>query len=150
MSPGPSESNARGDLWLSAFFLAFFAGMAVVALSYPGASRTLPVIVGAAGAALSGIEIVRTARRLGGAPARSQSASRGQLVMFGWLAGGVGIVAALGVLSGAALFVGAFLHFKERERWSTAVLAALTLAAVLHLTLERALGLQLFEGVLLS
>jgi hypothetical protein len=70
--------------------------------------------------------------------------------MFGWLAAAIGSVTAVGLLAGSALFVGAFLHFKEGERLPSALAAALTLAAVLHLALERGFGLRLFEGVFLS
>jgi hypothetical protein len=151
MSPDPSGSNARGSVWLASFFLALFASMTAVAATYPRGAATLPVLVGGIGAILSAWELLRTARALRAvADVVDREARPGTLAMFVWLAGAVGGVVLFGVLPGAAVFVAAFLHIREGERPGSAVLAGLTLAAVLHLALERGFGLQLFEGVLFS
>jgi hypothetical protein len=151
MSPDPSGSNARGDVWLASFFLALFAGMTVVASAYPWGAATLPVLVGGLGFTLSAWELLRARRRLRETTSVEERPARpGQLVMFAWLAGAVASVVLLGILIGAAAFIGAFLYFREGDGVRPAALAGLTLSAVLHLALERGLGLRLFAGVLFS
>jgi hypothetical protein len=134
-------------VWLSAFFLAVFAGMSLVASSYDGGSRTLPLLTGATGAVLSGMELRRSMRRARTSPASRPVLAGSLLPMLGWLGAGVAAVAGLGILLGAVVFVAAFLSMREGESTSTALVAGLVLAAVLHLALERGLGLRLYGGL---
>ena len=149
MSSDQLHSSARADAWLAAFFFAMFGGMAIVAFSYPFASRTLPVLVGALGATLSVCELIRAVRAAGRADAGGASAVLGRhLAMGGWLAVAAVAVSLAVILAGSAAFVAAFLTIRQGERVTSAVVVALTLPAVMHLALERALGLRLFEGLL--
>ena len=68
--------------------------------------------------------------------------------MFAWLVGAAAAVAVLGILAGGAIFVIAFLRGRLGESWSSAVPAGLALSAVLHLMLERGLGVYLFGGLI--
>lgn len=149
MSSDPSVSPARGDAWLSAILFAGFLGMSAAAIGYSPTARAVPLLVGVFGAALSAIQFVRAIRQLQTVSGqRSASFTRGHLVMFGWLVGAVAIVAVLGILVGGAIFVIAFLRGRLDESWSSAVPGGLALSAVLHLMLERGLGVYLYGGLI--
>ncbi len=151
MSPDLSGSNARGNVWLASFFLALFTAMTAVASFYPRGAATLPVLVGGLGATLSAWELLRAARALRTVTGIARPEPRpGHVAMFVWLAAAVTMVVLFGILAGAAAFIAVFLHVREGDRLRVAVVAGLTLAAVLHLALERGFGLQLFGGVLFS
>ena len=123
--------------------------MTVVASGYPPIARAMPMIVGVFGAALSAIQFVLAMRRRQRVPVgQSLSLSRGHLAMFAWLLGAAAAVAVLGILAGGAIFVIAFLRGRLGESWSSAVPAGLALSAVLHLMLERGLGVYLFGGLI--
>ena len=148
MSSNPSASPARGDAWLSAILFAGFLAAVVAAIDYPPAARAVPLLVGVLGAALTAVQFVRTLRglRLSSGPTRPTFSS-GHVVMFCWLIGAAALVAAFGVLVGGGAFVTAFLCVRLREPWPSAFQAGLALSAVLHLVLERGLGVYLFEGL---
>ena len=68
--------------------------------------------------------------------------------MFAWLVGAAAAGGRVGILAGGAFFVIAFLRGRLGESWSPAVPAGLALSAVLHLMLERGLGVYLFGGLI--
>ncbi|MCC7010272.1 MAG: tripartite tricarboxylate transporter TctB family protein [Acidobacteria bacterium] len=127
--------------------LAVFAAMTWTAVGYPGAARTFPLLVGGMGVALCLAQLVRGLRA---APHRSRPATplRPHLVMLGWLLGAIVLVSALGVLAGSLLFLFGFLRVRERESIAWAAASAFAVALLLHVVLERGLGLVLYEGML--
>jgi Tripartite tricarboxylate transporter TctB family len=149
MSSARSPSPARGDAWLSAILFAGFAATTAVAATYSPLARAVPMLVGVLGASLTAVQFIRTARHLRTAPAKAPTPwSPDHLVMFGWLIAAATLVAVLGILAGGALFIAAFLQVRLRESWPSAILAGLLLSAVLHLMLERGLGVYLFGGLI--
>jgi hypothetical protein len=72
---------------------------------------------------------------------------RDRLAMFGWVAAALGAMSVFGLVTGGALFVGAFLRVRERESWSFALLGAAGVVLVLHVILERVFGVPLYAGL---
>jgi hypothetical protein len=134
---------------LSAILFAGFLSMSAAAIGYPTTARAVPLLVGLFGAALSAVQFVRAMRQRQTVSVEDfASLSRGHLAMFVWLVGAAAAVAVLGILAGGAIFVIAFLRGRLGESWSSAVPAGLALSAVLHLMLERGLGVYLFGGLI--
>jgi hypothetical protein len=150
MSSDRSASQPRGDVVLSGVLFAVFAGVTLRATGYPAPARTLPILIGVAGCVLSAVELARSWRRSAPAAPAVPTPWWPDVVMFAWFAGAVVLVAALGVLGGGGLFVGAFLAFHGRMQARHAVAAAVVMSLVLYLLLGRVLGLYLHPGFLLS
>lgn len=142
----PTARDSRVDAWLSGVLAAVFAAMALAAWAYPPPARTLPLGVGIVGATLS---LAEFARRVGAARRRPEGAGplRPRLVLVGWFAAAAASVVVLGVATGSAVFVAAYLWKRERRRAATAIATAALTAAILLLVFERMLGLYLYAGV---
>jgi hypothetical protein len=133
---------------LSAILLTVFAAMGLTARTYPNPAGTFPLIVGAIGSALAVIVLVRSAAALGATGDRSAAPSAlPHAVMFGWILAAIGLIAAAGILLGAAAFTTVFLTVRERRPLKFALPSALSLPLVLHVVIERGFSLPLYGGL---
>jgi hypothetical protein len=141
-------------LLLSGVMLALFAGMTGIALSYPPDARLLPLVIGIPGTLLCASQLVldlRRHRRQRATPGRhAAGATRRELAFLGWLAAFVIGVLLLGFPYGAPALVFVFLYWGQGERLASAGAAAVGLLLFLHIVFARALGLPLFEGLLIE
>ena len=110
----------------------------------------MPMLVGVLGSVLSAVQFALTLVRLRRSSTANHTSSipRDHVVMFAWFVAANVLVALFGILGGGTLFVAAFLHLRSGESLASSLLAGLTLSAVLHLLLERGLGVHLFAGLL--
>jgi hypothetical protein len=146
-----SSGSGRDRAWLAALLLAVFLGMTAAAVGYPWPARMFPLVVGSAGTLLCVVEL---GRRLAAADTRSSrtpsGSPDGRVEMLLWFGGALALVVAAGVVAGGAAFVALFLRLREREAWRVAVSSGLALGLMLHVVLERAFGIDLFNGLLLT
>ena len=151
MSSERPPSLQRADGALTLFLLAIFLVVSLTAYGYSAPARTVPLMVGIAGAVLCVVQFLQLARSRPGAPGGARAdhiLPRAHRVMFAWFVLAVALVVVIGVLAATVVFVSAFLVLHERERLWRAVGSAVTGALVLYLVLERAFGLPLYGGVL--
>ena len=142
-------------LLLSAFMLAVFAGMTGTALSYPPDSRLVPLVVGIPGTLLCAgqflVELRRYARqRRQGTRPEAGLPTRRELALLAWFAVFVLGILLFGFTYGGPALLFAFLYWGQSERPLVAAAAALGLLGFLHLVFRQALGLRLFEGLMLE
>jgi hypothetical protein len=147
MSFGPRPRRDRRDVRLALALFIVFLVMTVTATSYPGAARMFPVMVGCTGLLLSGALAVKHLSHQTSGRAQSESI-RARVVMFGWFTFAVALIAVWGIVIGSLVFLLAFLRVRERESVAYAVAIAGGVPLVLHLVLERGLGLVLYPGLL--
>jgi hypothetical protein len=147
MSFGPRPRRDRRDARLALVLFIVFLVMTVTATSYPGAARLFPVMVGCAGLLLSGALAVKHLSHLSSGRAHGESL-RARVVMFGWFTFAVVLIAVWGIVIGSLLFLLAFLRIRERESVAYAVAISGGVPLILHLVLERGLGLVLYPGLL--
>lgn len=147
MSSNLSKPTPQTDARLATGLLVVFVMMTGMAAGYPPVTRSFPMLVGVGGILLSAAESIRLWRRVRTSPPITGESQRPRLLMFAWVATAIASIAAFGLVTGGALFVGAFLKIRERESWFFSLLGASGVVLVLHVLLERFFGLPLYEGL---
>jgi tetrahydromethanopterin S-methyltransferase subunit E len=133
---------------LAATFVVIFASAAVVAkLSYPAEAASMPLFIGAIGAALSLLQLV-VELRASRAAHEEQIDLRKDLPIYLWVWAFVGAVVGFGFVLAAPLMLFAYLRWRSRESWWLCLLLSAAVFGVLYGLFETALGVPLFEGLL--
>jgi len=135
----------------SLVMLAIFSTMSLIALGFPEKARMMPLLVGVPGTLLALAQFISDLRRVD--PDRSFTEGalerRRERQMFGWLAAFLIGVLCFGFLVAAPLLVFAFLRVGQRESWAVALVSGVGVWLILYVAFTRALGLFLFEGMVL-
>jgi tetrahydromethanopterin S-methyltransferase subunit E len=133
---------------LSATFVVIFASAAVVAkLNYPAEAASMPLFIGAVGAALSLLQLVVELRASRGAH-EEQIDLRKDLPIYLWVWAFVGAVVGFGFIIAAPLMLFAYLRWRSRESWWLCLLLSAAVFGILYGLFETVLGVPLFEGLL--
>jgi hypothetical protein len=132
---------------LSLTFLVIFSSAAVTAwLNYPPDAASMPLIIGGVGAALSLLQLIVELRARRG-PDTEQIDLRKDLPIYAWVWAFVVGVVAFGFVLAAPVMLFAYLRLRSRERWWVSLILPLAVLALLYGVFDRALGVQLFEGL---
>lgn len=140
----------EGRIAISAIMLAIFAGMVGYAATFPPEARTLPWIIGIPGLALSAAQFVielRTPSDRTTEPDGEPRPWRREWVMFGWVAAFIFGVLLFGFILAGPVLVAAYLRLDWNERWTVVLGSALVCFAILYGVFERALGMDVFAGL---
>ena len=141
----------NGRILTTTVMLAIFAGMSVMALTYPEKARFLPLLVGVPGTLMCLAQLAFDVRgalqdRSGEEAAKATLDLPREVKMFFWLALFLIAIMSFGFLIAAPVLVFAFLRFGESERWVTAILGGAGTWIVLYGVFTWLLELFLFEG----
>jgi len=139
--------------------LAIFAGMTLMALTFPEKAAFTPLLVGIPGVILCLAQLVfdLTGRaHLAGPNSDGEfgdrdgdAISKREWFMFAWLAVFAVAVVGFGFHIGGSIVVFLYVRFGEREPWLNAVLAGVGTFLVVWLVFTRLLELPLFGGLML-
>ena len=139
----------RPDVVTAAVIAAIFAAMTTAAFSYPSAARLLPLVVGLPALALSLWEL-RSQWANEEPMSETNRSPRGAAAAFAWLILFVSILIGGGLVIGGVVAVTMAQHFWLKESWRTALAGGSVAFVVLFAGIERGLGQQLFEGLLME
>jgi hypothetical protein len=136
----------EGRIAISVIMLAIFAGMVGYAFTFPAEARFLPWVIGIPGLVLCAAQLIielRTRPEKSHDPAKT----RRELVMFGWVAGFIAGVLLFGFIIAGPLMLAAYLWFDWKEPPRVIVISAVLCFAILYGVFEKALGMDLFPGL---
>ncbi len=141
----------NGRILTTIVMLAIFAGMTVMALTYPDKARFLPLLVSIPATLMCLAQLtfdVRSALRDRPVEEAAKAALDlpREVQMFCWLALFLIGIMSFGFLIAAPVLVFAFLRFGEKEPWTSAILGGAGTWIVLYGIFTRLLELFLFEG----
>lgn len=132
---------------MSCFFLFVFTGaFAVAGLSYPGMAATMPMAIGGIRAGLSLLQLVRELRRRGAEPVDLAR----DLPIYLWVWGFIAAFIVFGFLFAAPVMVLLYLRLRGRESWRMSLSVAAAVFAMLYFVFGMALGVELFDGLLME
>ena len=136
----------EGRIAISAIMLAIFAGMVGYAVTFPPEARTLPWVIGIPGLVLCIAQLVTEIRNR---PEKKidPAETRRELVMFGWVAAFIIGVLLFGFILAGPVLLAAYLWFDWREPPRVIAISAAICFAILYGVFERALGMDLFAGL---
>jgi len=138
----------EGRILVAGVMLLIFALMVGFALTYPGESRFLPLVIGVPGLVLCVIQFVVELRGGNGdAKVFTREDRMAELRMFAWFFVFVAGIVLFGFPYAAPLIVAAYLHFSWGEKWYVSLGAAGFSWGILHGVFDYLLGLPLFEGL---
>jgi hypothetical protein len=124
-----------------------FAGAVLLSFTYAPEARFLPLVIGIPGLILSIAQLVTELRQHPDMVIIPEERRR-EAKMFAWFLTFVAGLVFFGFLYAGPLLVAAYLYFSGRERWYSAIAAAVITWGILYGVFERFLGLPLFEGLL--
>ena len=136
----------EGRILVSVIMVVIFGAAVLLSFTYAPDARFLPLVVGIPGLLLSAAQLVKEMRahqRFKIVPAEH----RREIKMFAWFVGFVAGLVLFGFLYAGPALVAAYLIFAGRERWYTALGAAVLTWAILYGVFDRFLGLPLFDGL---
>jgi putative Ca2+/H+ antiporter (TMEM165/GDT1 family) len=136
----------EGRIAISAVMLAIFAGMVGYAATFPAEARMLPWVIGIPGLVLCVAQLVTEIRNR---PEKQidPAETRRELMMFGWIAAFILGVLLFGFILAGPVLVAAYLWFDWREQPQVIAISAAICFAILYGVFERALGMDLFPGL---
>jgi hypothetical protein len=140
----------EGRILISVIMLAILAGMVGYAATFPAEARFLPWVIGVPGVLLCAAQLVNELRSRPGKPVAEPAERRRELMMFGWVAIFIAGILLFGFIIASPVLVAAYLHLDWRERPLAIALSAGLCWATLYLVFERALGMDLFDGLVFA
>ena len=136
----------EGRIFVSGIMVVVFATAVLLSFGYAPDARFLPLVIGIPGLLLSVAQLIKELRDRPDLVIIPEERRR-ETKMFAWFITFVGGLVLFGFLYAGPALVAAYLYFSGRERWYTALGAALFALAILYGVFERFLGLPLFEGL---
>jgi hypothetical protein len=136
----------EGRILVSGIMVVVFGTAVLLSFSYAPDARFLPLVIGIPGVLLSVAQLVKELRDNPGAVVIPAERRR-EATMFAWFIGFVAGLVLFGFLYAGPALVAIYLYFAGRERWYTALAAAIVTWAILFGIFERFLGLPLFDGL---
>jgi Tripartite tricarboxylate transporter TctB family len=136
----------EGRIFVSGIMVVVFATAVLLSFGYAPEARFLPLVIGIPGLLLSVAQLIKELRDRPDVVIIPEERRR-EAKMFAWFITFVGGLVLFGFLYAGPALVAAYLYFSGRERWYTALGAALFALAILYGVFERFLGLPLFEGL---
>jgi hypothetical protein len=136
----------EGRIFVSGIMVVVFATAVLLSFGYAPEARFLPLVIGIPGLLLSVAQLIKELRDRPDVVIIPEERRR-EAKMFAWFITFVGGLVLFGFLYAGPALVAAYLYFSGRERWYTALGAALFALAILYSVFERFLGLPLFEGL---
>lgn len=91
----------------------------------------------------------RAAAAAAAAATPGTSEARRDLIAAAWILVIPGLLFAFGFLPAIGLYTSGYLRFRAGMRWLPSVVAAFALAALIHVVVDRLLGIPLYRGYLL-
>jgi len=136
----------EGRIFVSGIMVVVFATAVLLSFGYAPEARFLPLVIGIPGLLLSVAQLIKELRDRPDVVIIPEERRR-EAKMFAWFITFVGGLVLFGFLYAGPALVAAYLYFSGRDRWYTALGAALFALAILYGVFERFLGLPLFEGL---
>lgn len=136
----------EGRILVSAIMVVVFGGAVLLSFTYAPDARFLPLVVGIPGLILSVVQLIKELRAHPDFKIVPEEHRR-EVKMFAWFLGFVAGLVLFGFLYAGPVLVAVYLIFAGRERWYTALGAAVLTWAILFGVFERFLGLPLFDGL---
>ena len=136
----------EGRILVSGIMVVVFAAAVLLSLTYAPEARILPLVIGIPGLILSAVQLVKEVREHPEIVIVPEERRR-EAGMFAWFITFVAGLVLFGFLYAGPALVAAYLFFSGRERWYTALVAAIVTWAILYGIFERFLGLPLFDGL---
>jgi hypothetical protein len=137
----------EGRILVSGIMVLVFAGAVLLSFTYAPEARFLPLVIGIPGLILSIAQLATELRQHPDMVIIPEERRR-EAKMFAWFLTFVAGLVFFGFLYAGPVLVAAYLYFSGRERWYSAIAAAVITWGILYGVFERFLGLPLFEGLL--
>jgi hypothetical protein len=139
-----------GRVLTAGLMLAIFAVMIAVSFAYPAEARAVPLLIGIAGAVLSGIQLISELQPAAPRKVFTAEQRRREIRMFGWFGAFLAGIILFGFEFGAPVLVALYLHYSRHERWGVALGSAAFTWMVMYGVFDRALHLPVFHGLIVQ
>jgi hypothetical protein len=152
------------NTWFTGLLLLLFGAMVALAFQFPPDARLAPLIVGVPGTLLCSLQLAfdvirapggRFAPKVGKPTAAALEARKfgphtlsRELAMWGYFLTFVAVLLLFGFYVAVPLMLIAFLHFEAKINWTHSVLAGVGGTAMLYLTFDLLLHIELHTGLL--
>jgi TctA family transporter len=157
-SSTPWETASGLRIAVAVVVCGVFAGMVLLAIGYPPLARLIPLLIGIPSLALAASLLAGEWLAVStppivpvesSGPVRDAASRWRELEAIVWLLASSAIVLAAGLVIGGTIAVMACQRIWLRDSWRATAGGGIIALLVVHVALERGLGLRLFEGLLL-
>lgn len=128
------------------------AGYVWASYSYDTASQALPWIAGVMAMTLAVIDVFskrrRSVERQREDPIQVPSAPAQEVVVFGWIAGFLGLAVVLGFYASTPLYVFCYLKLYARKSSSVSAMTAFGVLGFLYVVVDVLMGYEIFGGLI--
>ncbi|MBI4633392.1 MAG: tripartite tricarboxylate transporter TctB family protein [Deltaproteobacteria bacterium] len=153
-------NKEKGNLIMAFFFLTFFTGLTLIALTYSIKASRLPLLVSVPGVLLSAAQVFREARILKAARKtetaenghetsdRPRASGKGKklLLMLGWMVLLVLMIWVFGFLATIPVYTLLFMRSRQ-ESWFLSIIFAVSGFAILYFLFVVGLNMELYPGL---